>query len=293
MLSFESLHTLLMGGLASMMFIWVFIYPAGSPPADSWKITPFDTLRKFVRRPYLHHSRRLPLTPVRAAAPTPPPPPPPPSQGDKPLIRMLHIMPSGIWSACYLLQRSKRIRKRLPKLHRVTGRVFFLCSAAIASGWALLESRGLANEHHGEWSAVDDRDAVTVLRAILHDLPCASDRRRPFFASLIGPCTPRGEPSSWPLALISALLILAPLFAVLCAESLVGWRRVATHFARGASSDNVEDALAVPSWRPWNAALMWAAMYPVIVLSSESSAALTIAKGSVMTWCVHKSIERV
>lgn len=245
-------HSVMMISLAVMMVFWILVFPrswtrvpgivAIEPwyKAETWEIAGAGTLTKFVE-----HTA----------------------------VRLLHILPAAIWSGCYLVQRSVAARKRWPKLHHISGRVFFVCSALICAGWVVLEQRGLASEHSGDWAAVSDATAVTLIRALLYDYPCSTSvPPRPHIA-FFAPCVAAGEPAPWTVRLASSTLLLAPLAVLLACESAIGWRR-----ALGCSEHGTKP------FRPWGAALLFAASYAPIVALSEQAAVMTASKGFVMAW---------
>ena len=248
----EHAHRTSNAALASMMVFWILVFPrswtrvpgivAIEPwyKAETWEIAGAGTLTKFAE-----HTA----------------------------VRLLHILPAAIWSGSYLLQRSVAARKRWPQVHRLSGRVFFVCSALICAGWVVLEQRGLASEHSGDWAAVSDATAVTLIRTLLYDYPCSTSSPPRPCTALLGPCVAAGEPAPWTLRLASSMLLLAPLAVLLTCESVIGWRR-----ALGCREH------AAKPFRPWGAALLFAASYAPIVALSEQAAVMTASKGLVMVW---------
>ncbi|GIL60396.1 hypothetical protein Vafri_14841 [Volvox africanus] len=110
--------------LLLFMACWVLIFPASY--RVGWWPSDVVLMERLVSQPFL-------ATPADVVI----------KYAQHPAVKLTHLLPSGVWSICGAIQLIPQIRSSVPRLHRISGQVMFLCSILIVIGYALMEASGL------------------------------------------------------------------------------------------------------------------------------------------------------
>ena len=78
-----------------------------------------------------------------------------------PLVCAAHVLPSALWSALAPLQLNPNLRRRRPRLHRLSGRVFVSTALLMSGGYALIHHRAL-HFHSNDFPSLAGGEALSL-----------------------------------------------------------------------------------------------------------------------------------